>query len=625
MILVDDEKCIGCNACIRTCPVAMANKTVKINGKQVVRVNADACIKCGECVKHCQQGARSYEDDIDIFLSKLGKEKVSLVVAPAIKTAFDGYWRHVLKWLKDNGVNKIYDGSFGADICTYMHIKYLEKNPDAKVVSQPCAAIVNYVEKHEPRLIKRLSPIQSPLLCSGIYIQKYLGNTDTLVGLTPCVAKQDEFANTGVIKYNVTFKHLARYLKSKGVVFKSGYSDFEFDDIRGFDGSYYPLPGGLKDNLQLTKPDMTILTSEGVQKVYEDLEKYANRTTGHVPQVYDVLSCEFGCNSGAGAREQFDSFDAYSVMSHAKQWMSSVKKNKRYHNGTIQKLKLEDFIRTYKDRSANNNVAEEDIKKAFIAMNKTTELTQHYDCHACGYKSCRIMATSIAVGNNTPSDCVQYEKDQILAIQKQVEAEHENLIFAIKSIRENLRELQNQTELVSDKATTSQQLNIGAKEKIEKLKHEISEVLSATDNVEETVRNINVTVENYALLLKELQNIASQTHILSLNASVEAARAGDAGKGFAVVAENIRTLAAKSKDTVSRAEKTTNGILVDIQQIDKATESIRYHVSNNAVLSEEAVDAMDKANDSCSEISHNIGEVTTIVGEINSSADGLCD
>ena len=37
----------------------------------------------------------------------------------------DSKWRHVLQWLKENGIHEVYDGSFGADICTYMHIQYL--------------------------------------------------------------------------------------------------------------------------------------------------------------------------------------------------------------------------------------------------------------------------------------------------------------------------------------------------------------------------------------------------------------------------------------------------------------------------------------------------------------------
>ncbi len=242
MVKVIAEKCIGCNACIRTCPVPTANR---YDGK-VVCVNTDACIQCGECIKHCLHGARDYEDGLERLLEDIKTKNVSLIVAPAIKTAMDGTWRHVLQWLKTKGVKEIYDVSFGADICTYMHLEYIKKNPAAKIVSQPCAAIVNYAEKHKHELLSKLSPVHSPMLCSAIYVKKYLGNDDILVGLSPCIAKGDEFENTDIISYNVTFRKLAEYIEKNNITFPDGYSSFEWSALRGFDGGYYPVPGGLK-------------------------------------------------------------------------------------------------------------------------------------------------------------------------------------------------------------------------------------------------------------------------------------------------------------------------------------------------------------------------------------------
>ncbi len=139
MVHVRKENCIGFNACIRSCPVPNANR---YDGS-TVQVNPEECIQCGECIRACVHGARYYDDDIKEFLTAIKTKSVSLIVAPAIKSAMDGKWRHVLQWLKDNGVHDVYDGSFGADICTYMHIEYLKKNPGKKIISQPCAAIQN--------------------------------------------------------------------------------------------------------------------------------------------------------------------------------------------------------------------------------------------------------------------------------------------------------------------------------------------------------------------------------------------------------------------------------------------------------------------------------------------------
>ena len=215
MILFDANKCVSCNSCIRACPTPEANKAVQTeDGRTVYNIDPDKCIRCGACVKDCSHGARTYEDDTAGFWNDVkGGKQVVLLVAPSIKVAFDGCWRNVLEFLRSNGVKDIYDVSFGADICTWAHIRYLQKNPGKKLISQPCPAIVNYMLKYCKEALPNLSPVQSPILCAAIYLRKYLGVNAKLAALTPCIAKQDEFRMTGVVDYNVTFQHLGQLLE----------------------------------------------------------------------------------------------------------------------------------------------------------------------------------------------------------------------------------------------------------------------------------------------------------------------------------------------------------------------------------------------------------------------------
>ena len=504
-IIVNSEKCIGCNSCIRVCPIATANRYED----NIIHVNSKECIRCGECVKVCKYGARDYSDELEELLSLMkNHRRVSLVVDPSIKTAFDGSWRHVLQWLKDNGVHEVYDGAFGADICTYMHMEYFKKNPGVKVVSQPCTAIVNYAEKHKPELLSKLSPIHSPLMCSAVYIRKYLHNEDTLVGLTPCIAKGGEFHRAGIISHNVTFKKLNDYLKENGITFQKGYSKFEFSATRGFDGAFYPLPGGFKECLRVYDPNMAILTSEGSQKVYDDLDRYILTPSNKLPVVFDVLSCEFGCNSGAGARSEIDTFNSYDIMTSAKNWAFGNKMSKRMHKAIFKALKLEDFMRTYSDRCESVHPNEREIEKVFNEMGKFTEAERTVNCHACGYKSCRAMALSIIAGNNTPHNCMVYEKNFVSRTREELDVEHAQLSEAVRSIKDSLSNLRDRMTPIAEYSEENRSKNEVIVDEMTELNVSIGEINKAIDDICEAAESINSGIGVYNQILKDIKNIA---------------------------------------------------------------------------------------------------------------------
>ncbi|MBR2086263.1 MAG: 4Fe-4S binding protein, partial [Oscillospiraceae bacterium] len=65
IITVDEDKCVGCSACVRACPVNANKISLKADSKDqfVTTIDTTACISCGECVKACSNGARGYIDD----------------------------------------------------------------------------------------------------------------------------------------------------------------------------------------------------------------------------------------------------------------------------------------------------------------------------------------------------------------------------------------------------------------------------------------------------------------------------------------------------------------------------------------------------------------------------------
>ncbi|MDR1193932.1 MAG: methyl-accepting chemotaxis protein [Peptococcaceae bacterium] len=89
-----------------------------------------------------------------------------------------------------------------------------------------------------------------------------------------------------------------------------------------------------------------------------------------------------------------------------------------------------------------------------------------------------------------------------------------------------------------------------------------------------SVEHINAVISQFGKMSEEITSISQQINILSLNASIEAARAGEHGKGFAVVAREVKSLANKSKQTVSETDEISSAAADSITAINTKTVKI---------------------------------------------------
>lgn len=627
-ITIDESKCVGCNSCVRECPVNDANVAkLDENGRMVIGVDEEKCIKCGSCILACSHGARGYEDDMSEFLADLKKgEEICIIAAPAIKIAFDGNWRHALQWLRDNGVASIYDVSYGADICTWAHLKLFEENPDAKVISQPCAATTNYILKHKHELIKSLSPVHSPMLCTAIYIRKYLGYTGKIAALSPCVAKKDEFEQTGFVDYNVTMDHLKQYFKENRVNLPEVkiYSDFEFDLGQGLEGSIYPKPGGLRTNLLIHEPELNVINSEGIHKVYKEFDEYAKQQPGELPQVYDVLSCEFGCNSGPAVGQDYDCFRMNTIMHKVEVYTRKKREEHTTRKGVDkqykafeEELRLEDFIREYHpQRVKRREVSQEAIEAAYRALKKTTRQEKSFDCRACGYHTCREMAIAIAQGVNVTQNCNQYltasvkeEREQILGINHEVRQLTVDIRSMFEQLLEHIGEVKREAGAIDEKGKVSA-------EELETVSVKMRQLSDMNQSIVAAMDTINDNIAKYNEMTSEVESIAGRINLLSLNASIEAARAGEAGRGFAVVADNVRELSESSRQSVGSAKSNDEQIQQSMADINKIIEQLCSGIEELAVDMGETKESVQKTLGNSSMIVNTMDSLNEMAAEV---------
>ena len=541
IIIVKPDKCVGCNACVRTCPAPEANITKMLDdGRFVTTVNPDKCITCGECVRNCAHGARDYIDDTDVCMSRIGREKMIILATPAIKTVFPTRWKGILDWFKTKGC-LIYDVSLGADICTWAHLRSIENRKVGNVITQPCAAIVKYIEIYQPKLLPNLSPIHSPISCAVTYIKKYLKRTNPIAVLTPCIAKKNEFLETGLVDYNVTFKKLDEYFDKNGIkiaVNSANDYEYKFEEQQGQVGAVYPRPGGLRDNLWLHDPDINITTSEGVHKVYPELDMYAQMPEFKHPEVFDVLSCEFGCNVGPASGTTQTVFDVMATMREIEKSAKTKRKTGVFRGGEDklfkkfdEELKISDFMRAYRPSTPTPVPTDRQLDAVFEMMGKHTEEERNFNCHACGYKSCRDMAIAISRGLNTADNCIVHAKSILTARHSELTAQHEllseitnecltlsdKLRDDLKSINSNMDTIGDSTAKTSDRASVVNDLLTkviafckGTSSMDSSSVGQLVEILETTlDAFKALDDNVNVTNESSAVIRTSISEISS--------------------------------------------------------------------------------------------------------------------
>jgi PAS domain S-box-containing protein len=431
IIKTKEELCTGCNRCVRECPMETVNITyLDKDGNIKVAIDTEKCIYCGRCITACKHDARYHVDDTERFFADLKKGvKISVIAAPSIKTNLVRY-KQIFTYLKQLGVNMIYDVSLGADICIWAHVKYLNgQSGRTPMIAQPCPVIVTYCQIFNHELLKKLSPIQSPMACTSIYMKKYQGIDDRIAALTPCVAKAQEFETTKLADYNVTFEMLLKYLVDRKIEPPEDETEFDHDEC-GL-GSLFPVPGGLKENLEyFTDNKLHITRAEGFT-VYEKLNEYIQTPDDILPDIYDVVNCVDGCNLGTAYSHNKTIFEIDKTMYNTRR--NALDGQKRAYYKSIYEeydktFDLPDFFREYELIHVDfPQITDDDITKAYKSLGKTVFNAQHIDCSACGSNTCYDMSRKIALGVNIPENCIvkskedaKYEHDSYVSAQEQI-------------------------------------------------------------------------------------------------------------------------------------------------------------------------------------------------------------
>lgn len=183
------------------------------------------------------------------------------------------------------------------------------------------------------------------------------------------------------------------------------------------------------------------------------------------------------------------------------------------------------------------------------------------------------------------------------------------------SIDEIAKKVENLTEAAEEMLTGANR----TVDTLNSLMKKNESVMSSMQDIDAQIRLTNDSVKNIAEATVMITDIADETHLLSLNASIEAARAGDYGKGFSVVATEIGILAAQSKQAADSIKKIVETLVNESQ---KSVETIG-HLSNEMKDQNERLNSTKEDMDVVVENVNNVDSSTKIISEKMHMLDNL--
>lgn len=288
---------------------------------------------------------------------------------------------------------------------------------------------------------------------------------------------------------------------------------------------------------------------------------------------------------------------------------------------------------------ADFSVVKESNDEIGLIIEKMNELTQSLGSIVGKIRnSSDTMSSNSYELNDTSSQTLAANNEISKAVEDVAEGST-GMAASISKINENLLEMSNETkdinasvDEIKNQTTAVQDSSKIMNDKIKSMQdssHKMDEGISA---ISKRIETVNTTVDKVSNIVSVIEEISSETNLLSLNASIEAARAGDAGKGFAVVAQEIRVLSDNTNTELENIKQIISSLVEECRYCVQASGTI---VEDNAKQKEEIKAVLDefgsldeqiqKTAEKADEIEELVTAMIELNDDITKSSNSLTD
>ncbi|MFA6187506.1 MAG: [Fe-Fe] hydrogenase large subunit C-terminal domain-containing protein [Phycisphaerae bacterium] len=403
------ERCRICYTCVRECPA----KAIRIINGQA-DVIAERCIGCGNCVRVCSQKAKKVLDSKPGVYELLKSDyKTAAILAPSFPAEFTEIsWARLVGMIRKLGFDYVNEVGFGADLVADKYRKLLEQSdPNCRYIATSCPAIIAYVERYHPDLVKNLTPIVSPMVAAAKMLHRLYGDGLKIVFIGPCIAKKGEIASVNItseVNESLTFVELRDMFNAQSISPENS-EDSVFDEPSAGVGAIFPIGRGLFQSAGIEEDLVSgqIVAVEGSSFVdaFEEFESGDMKV-----RLLEVLACS-GCIMGPGISNAKPLFSRRSCVSgYVQEKMKNLDIAK--WKGNIKRFENLDLSRKFAAFDQRIKVTGNGIEQILRQMGKTVPADE-LNCGACGYSTCRQHAMAIWKGQAESEMCLPYVIEQL--------------------------------------------------------------------------------------------------------------------------------------------------------------------------------------------------------------------
>ena len=199
--------------------------------------------------------------------------------------------------------------------------------------------------------------------------------------------------------------------------------------------------------------------------------------------------------------------------------------------------------------------------------------------------------------------------------------DNERSLIQMSNLSDQISQVYNNTNKIELIATNTKTIASEGMHIIDELNSKAKATSQITQDVIRKIQEFEIQSEKIGSFVNVINDIASQTNLLSLNASIEAARAGDAGRGFAVVAEEIRKLADQSINAARQIQNTVKDI--DIQNKDTVSTAAKAEgiVDSQTEALANTVSVFENISSHVNDLANNLNDIIERIKTIESVKD----